>query len=62
VADQVMLVLDQVAKVKGVKNDKGEVMPLSEEKKKLNYNLLVQACNIFGIAVVFKCCFSVSSS
>eukprot|EP00434_Breviolum_minutum_P017931 symbB.v1.2.015814.t2/scaffold1192.1/size132829/5 len=43
VADQVMLVLDQVAKVKGVKNDKGEVMPLSEEKKKLNYNLLVQA-------------------
>ena len=61
-ADQVMLVLDQVAKVKGVKNDKGEVMNLSEEKKKLNYNLLVQACNTFGIAVVFKCCFSVSSS
>ena len=38
-----MLVLDQVAKVKGVKNEKGEVMPLSEEKKRLNYNLLVQA-------------------
>lgn len=57
-ADQVMLVLDQVAKVKGVKNDKGEVMPLSEEKKKLNYNLLVQACNTFGIFMVF----SISSS
>lgn len=52
-----MLVLDQVAKVKGVKNDKGEVMPLSEEKKKLNYNLLVQACNIFGIAVVLNVVF-----
>ena len=56
-ADQVMLVLDQVAKVKGVKNDKGEVMPLSEEKKKLNYNLLVQACNTFGIAVVLNVVF-----
>ena len=43
VADEVMLVLDQVAKVKGAKNDKGEVLPLSEEKKRLNYNLLVQA-------------------
>lgn len=53
-ADQVMLVLDQVAKVKGVKNDKGEVMPLSEEKKKLNYNLLVQARNTFGIAVFYS--------
>lgn len=48
VADQVMLVLDQVAKVKGAKNDKGEVLPLSEEKKRLNYNLLVQA-TILGV-------------
>lgn len=43
VADQVMLLLDQVTKVKGAKNEKGEIMPLSEEKKRLNYNLLVQA-------------------
>ena len=41
--DQVMLVLDQVSKVTGAKNEHGEVMPLSEEKKKLNHSLLVQA-------------------
>ena len=53
VADQVMLVLDQVTKVKGVKNEKGEVMPLSEEKKRLNYNLLVQAGHIWSYLVIF---------
>ena len=42
-ADQVMLVLDQVSKVTGAKNENGEVLPLSEEKKKLNHSLLVQA-------------------
>ena len=42
-ADQVMLVLDQVSKVTGAKNENGEILPLSAEKKKLNYSLLVQA-------------------